>query len=221
MKYSLRATSIIESMIVLLVVVTGITWVYWLLVSSQKLADSTSNRIEAIQIARDWLEAFINIRDTNWELYGADYENCWNVLDYELTCIGNVWGTSYIQHDTNEGFKIYRDSENKFRLALWTYWPWDSYADDSYRNEFAIRKESIDGFYTQSGWIIYWVGTEPFYTRELNVDYIDSSWNLVWPDQYTNDSVKVTVLVQWSDRAKQETQKLEMSTILTNWKAKK
>ena len=55
--------------------------------SSQKLANSTEQRIEAIQIARDGIEAFINIRDTNWVLFAADYENCWNALNYDDTCI--------------------------------------------------------------------------------------------------------------------------------------
>jgi hypothetical protein len=41
MKYSIKATSIIEAMIVLLIVVSGITGVYTLLTSSQKLATST------------------------------------------------------------------------------------------------------------------------------------------------------------------------------------
>ncbi len=87
MKYSLKATSVIEAMIVLLIVVTGVTGVYTLLNSSQKLAISTGNRIEAIQIARDGIEAFTNIRDTNWIRYSADYKNCWNVMNYNPSCI--------------------------------------------------------------------------------------------------------------------------------------
>lgn len=55
--------------------------------SSNKLADSTGKRIEAIQIARDGLEAFTNIRDTNWIKFAADYENCWNTLNYDSNCV--------------------------------------------------------------------------------------------------------------------------------------
>jgi len=55
--------------------------------SSQKLANSTALRIEAIQIARDGLESFTNIRNTNWVRFAADYENCWNVLHYDINCI--------------------------------------------------------------------------------------------------------------------------------------
>jgi hypothetical protein len=208
-------------MIVLLVVVTGITWVYGLLVSSQKLANSTSKRIEAIQIARDGLEAFTNIRDTNWILYGADYENCWNVLNYNNACIWISGVTNDIRHNVNEWFKIYRNSENKFRLALVSYATWETYADALYRSGFEIRKESANLFYTQSWGIVYWVWSDPFYTREIQVDYLDNSWMSLWGLLSDNDRMRVTAVVQWNDIAKQEPQKLEMSTILTNWKAKK
>ncbi len=53
-------------MVVLLLLTVGITGVYTILSSSQKLSNSTALRIEAIQIARDGLEAMTNIRDTNW-----------------------------------------------------------------------------------------------------------------------------------------------------------
>ena len=220
MKYSLWATSIIESMIVLLVVVTGITWVYWLLISSQKLANSTSKRIEAIQIARDGLEAFINIRDTNWTLFAADYDNCWNTLNYNDACIWIATTATDMRHWGNQWYKIYRDSENKFRLVLWSYAPGDAYNESTYRNLFQVQKEA-SWFYTQSGGILYWVNGTPFYTREIRLDYKNSSWVSVWPSSSNNDSVEVNVIVQWNDSAKDEPQKLEMSTLLTNWKAKK
>jgi len=221
MKYSRKATSIIEAMIVLLVVVTGITGVYWLLISSQRLADSTSQRIEAIQIARDGLEAFTNIRDTNWTRFAADYENCWNVLNYNPDCIGTTGNSNDILHATNEGLIIYRDSENKFRLGLESYSSWDSYANSSYRDSFAIEKQwSTTWFYTQSWGILYGVGGAPLYTREIQLNYKNNDGTSAWPDESDRDILEVTVIVQWNDRARQEPQRLEMSTLLTNWKAK-
>lgn len=53
MKKQKNASSIIEAMVVLLVVITGIVGVYSLLDASLKLSNSTAHRIEAIQIARD------------------------------------------------------------------------------------------------------------------------------------------------------------------------
>jgi len=222
MKSSLKATSIIEAIIVLLVVVSGITWVYWLLISSQNLANSTSQRIEAIQIARDGLEAFTNIRDTNWNRYSADYENCWNTLNYNSSCIGTTGTATDIRHGNNRGYVIYRDSQNRFRLLQMNYPAWSNYADSVYRSRFGIRRESENWFYTQSWWVVYGNSTnEPFYTREIQVDYKNDSWVSQWSLASNNDIMEVNVIVQWNDRASKQIQKLEMSTLLTNWKAKR
>ncbi len=54
---------------------------------SVRLSDLTAQRLQAIQIAREGVEAVENIRNTNWILYAADYKNCWNTLDYNNSCI--------------------------------------------------------------------------------------------------------------------------------------
>jgi len=232
MKYSRKATSIIEAMIVLLVVVTGITWVYWLLVSSQKLANTTGNRIEAIQIARDWLEAFTNIRDTNWVRFAADYENCWNALNYDDTCIWNDtdlatrirWWAVFSGPDAWKirRFMVYKNSSNNFILedrledpSWFSYW---SGAIWEFRDVFRVGIDSR-GFYTQSGSNID-VDILPIFTRTLKTNYVDTDWN--WTDQSRfDDKIIVTALVEWVDSSSTKIQKVEMSTTLTNWKAKK
>ncbi len=87
MKYAVKATSIVEALVVLLVIVSGSVGIFQILSTSQRLADATARRIEAIQIARDGIEAMTNIRDTNWQLFAADYQNCWRVLNYNSSCI--------------------------------------------------------------------------------------------------------------------------------------
>lgn len=106
MKYSSQATSIVESMVVMLIVVTGITGLYSLFTQSQKLSESTEQRILAIQIAREGIEAMINIRDTNWLLYAASYPNCWNVLNYNSSCITTNTTATDILH--GRSFTIYQ-----------------------------------------------------------------------------------------------------------------
>ena len=200
MQYRVNGTSIVEAVIVLLIVVMGITGVYSLLDSSQKLADSTGKRIEAIQIARDGLEAFTTIRNTNWDLFWADYENCWNTLNYDGNCVWGGWaiiGTwSYI---------VYQNTDNQFELINITQ-GWD-YSNSDYRTEFAIQKNT-QWFYTQSWGDPYGAWGVPFYTREIEVSYSGS------------EILNINTIVWWNDRAKNDVQKLEMSTSLTNWKSK-
>jgi hypothetical protein len=221
MKSSLKATSIIEAMIVLLIIVSWITGVYTLLNSSQKLAITTWNRIEAIQIARDWLEVFTNIRDTNWILYSADYENCWNTLNYDPSCIGDTWSAHRIRGFNSVGWVnrlahyIYKNSNNQFELWNHTMDIADlNFSDNSFRSNFSVYKDN--GFYTQSWGTI----TEPLYTRYLNIQYIDTtgdSLNLSVDD----DKMEIISVVEWSDPSSTVPKKVEMRAILTNWKAKK
>ena len=82
--------------------------------SSQKLAGSTGNKIEAIQIARDGLEAMMNIRDTNWLLFSADRKNCWNVRNYNVNCIGDTTLANDIRISATQGIRISRDINNRF-----------------------------------------------------------------------------------------------------------
>lgn len=217
-KLPLFWTSIIEAMVVLLVVVSWITWVYWLLHSSNSLANSTALRIEAIQIARDGLESFTNIRDTNWLKYAADYDNCWNVRNYNNSCIGDTSTSFDITNWTNQGFTIYKNTNNQFELfRYWGAWAsWD-YANTTYRGRFQVFKDS-DSFYTQTGTL--WVDKfdfDPIYTREMRVSYIDTNG---WAANSNDEKVEVTAIVRWKDTSSDVPRELQMSTLLSNWKAK-
>ncbi len=208
MKHSLRATSIIEAMVVLLVVTIGIVGVFGLMNSSQKLANSTGQRIEAIQIARDGIESMMNIRDTNWILYAADYQNCWNVLNYNNNCIWDPGFTTDITLWINEWFTIYSNSYNQFELQKYSNVWW--FSDATYRNNFRVRKDP-KGFYTQSGWTDF----NPIYTREIQVNYLKAD-NTPWD---SNDpKMQVKAIIRWNDPASKNPRKLEMETLLTNWK---
>ena len=59
---------------------------YKIYTESVRLSDLTAQRLQAIQIAREGIEAVENIRNTNWILYSADYKNCWNTLNYNEAC---------------------------------------------------------------------------------------------------------------------------------------
>lgn len=91
-----RGNSIVEVMVVMVIVTTGIIGTYRILDSGQKLASTSENRIKAINIAREGIEAVENIRDTNWIKFSSDYNNCWRVKDYNPTCIGSITPPSFL-----------------------------------------------------------------------------------------------------------------------------
>lgn len=86
MIYSKKWTSIIETIIVMLIVVIWVVWMYRIFVNSQRVSDSSSYRVQAISMAREWIEAYTNIRDTNWLIYWANIESCWNTPNWSFIC---------------------------------------------------------------------------------------------------------------------------------------
>lgn len=83
-----KGSSLIEAMVVVFIVSFGLTSVYLVLGRGQTLATATSNRIQAINLAREGVEIVSNIRDTNWVKFTSDMASCWKVKDYNKTCVG-------------------------------------------------------------------------------------------------------------------------------------
>lgn len=206
MKKGIQATSIVEAMIVMLIVVTSTIGIYQVYINSQKLQISTGNRIAAIQIAREWIEVMNNIRDTNAMLFSADLKNCWNVLNYNGACIWNISTTNDIGNNTS--YIAYKDTDNKWKLAVKPTW---TYANATYRDDFRVRRDTL-WFYSQSVWTDFM----PVYTRELLISYIDTALP-AGPDS-NDEKMNISSIVRWSDNSKDGFHEIKIDTILSNWK---
>ena len=206
---SIKATSIAEAMVVMLIIVTWVTWMYKIYSESIKLSNSTANKIQAIQIAKQWIEAITNIRDTNWLLFSSDYKNCWNTLNYNAWCI---WESSPVLFEHNEKYKIFSDSNNRWVMeAPWLAINPEEYSNPDYRDFFRVWLNNW--IYSQS-WSL--TNLLPIFTREIKIEYIDTNWNST-PDN-KDEKIKVTALVQWKDNASTNPHKVELNQVLTNWK---
>jgi len=212
MKKNITANSIAEAMVVMLVILTGVTWAYQMFNQSIKTVDSSEYKIRAISMAKEWLEAINNIRDTNWILFKWDLANCWNTLNYNITCF-NDSGTS---KDIREwSYRTYISSNNRWVLEEYTGTL--DYADTSYRDFFSVGYD-INWFFTQS-WSLIDTEIKPPFTREIIINYIDD-WNspLYTGTNISNEEkMEVTVLIQWIDTISNQVRKVEMKNILTNW----
>ena len=209
MKYTKKATSIAEALVVMLVITSWVTWMYNIYMQSVRLADYTANKIQAIGIAREWIEAMTNIRDTNWLFLWSDYINCWNTLNYNNLCIWDSSNSTDIP--VNGSYIIYKNSNNRWYLSWATTW---NYSIPDYRNSHKVWLDS-DWFYTQS-----WIVTEikPLFTREIKIYYIDTNSN--WIDS-NDEKMKITSLVQWVDSSSTSPHKVELTTVLSNYMNKK
>ena len=207
MQFSKKATSLVEAMIIMTIVSLWVAGVYDFFITSERLAENTSQRIKAIQVAREWIEAVTNIRNTNWLLYGWDYQNCWNVQGYDIKCISDPGDTYDI---TPISYIVNQDVDNRWHLDWVT--TWETYFQWSYRTDFWVEI-TAEWFYDQrvTGY------PNPEFTREIIISYPeDTNWD------GTNDSndekMFVRSLVQWGVNSPPH--KVELSTTLTNWKNK-
>jgi len=213
-------TTIIEAIVVMVIIVLWVVWMYQLLWNSQALSIATKNRIIATQIAREWVEAVTNIRDTNWFLYSADYKNCWNVLNYQEDCIWDDWSSSDPDLDATtydikewKSFKVYKNSDDRWILSETTSW-W-TYDQQSYKDDHKVYLDS-NNFYTQD-----WTTDNllPVYTREIKINYKDTNGD--WTKDSEDEIMEIISLVQWSSWDSTKLHKVEIKTYLSNWKNKK
>ena len=212
MKNSKKATSILEAMIITMIISMWVVWMYSIYINSNNLIDSLANRIQAIQMAREWIEAVTNIRDTNWQQLWADYYNCWNTYNYNSACVWDHEWTDTDIYNNSWGYIVYSDTNNKWVLDNFSNT--DVYGSWNYITNYLVWLDA-NGFYTQNSIV---ENIKPQFTREIKIDYINTSWATI----NTNDEkIRVTSLVQWKDSASKNIHKVEFDTILTNRKNKK
>lgn len=208
MKKSKKATSVIEAIVVLLIIVTWVTWTYKIFNSSTHLSNSTKNKIQAIQIAKQGIEAFTNIRDTNWIRFSSDYKNCWNTDVTKLWTNTCIWENNQTYDITSGSYIIYRNN-NSWELKtkpINTYWVWN------YNTDYRV-------------WLNNWIYTQtwtldnllPVFTREIKVSYLKADWVTAWTNS-DEPKMKVISLVQWVDSSSSTPHKVELEQILSNRK---
>jgi Tfp pilus assembly protein PilV len=212
-KITKAATSVIEAMVIMLIVVTGVIWMYNIYIESIRLSDVTAQRLQAIQIAREWVEAVENIRNTNWILYAADYKNCWNTRDYSNLCIWN----DALNTDIEEwNYIIYQNTSSRWqldRIPTATVAPSIDNFSQAYRDTFEVFRDN-EWFYTQS-----WSTTpatpktsiSPIFTREIRISYPS-------PDSNAN-TMDIKSIVQWPSRS-DKPHEIILDLTLANWKDK-
>jgi len=208
MKKSKTATTIAEAIIVILVIVLWLTWVYKIYFESLDLTYSVENKIQAIQIAREWIEAVTNIRDTNWALYSSDTKNCWKTLNYDLLCIWNSSFTNNISNNWN--YKVLRDWNNRWILTEDNLLLWDSYSSAPYRAFYRIYLD-WNNLYTHNAGS----NLNQFYTRQIKTANVNAK---EWDNTTSNDWLEIKSIVQRTDGTNTNVHKIELSTILTNYK---
>ena len=210
MKISKKATSIIEALVVTLIIVMWLTWVYSIFSKSINLTIGMQNKIQAIQIAREWIEAITNIRDTNWLLFPSNTDKCWKTFNYDSNCLyttetnEEIWEASY---------RVYKDSNYRWILEKVTNSSLTEYSNVDYRNFYNVSLDS-NLSYTQTWAEVTDNKIKQNVTREIRIESV----NAITDDVSTiGDWLKVTSIVQWKDSSSTAIRKVEIESILTNY----
>lgn len=212
---NIKWNSIIEVIVVIVVLTIWLVWSYSILNSWSKLALTTQNRIKAINIAREWIEAMQNIRDTNWIKFSSDYTNCWNVLNYDSTCIWNTWSTNNListwAYTISPNWALWYLTKIDDSPSIWSFsWVISKYPVYFDNNWLITQTWS----YTQKCNNIISTSCITIFSREIIINYPDT-----WA---TSDKrIQITSRVKWVDWSKNwPPYQIDLSTILTNWKEK-
>lgn len=90
-----KAFTLIEMMIVVVIIWIWLLGVISTLSYSYKFLFNTKNKINAINIARAWVEQVFSIRNTNWQRWWGKKDQCWLKVDPLVD-----EGTSGCENDT-------------------------------------------------------------------------------------------------------------------------
>lgn len=168
-------------------------------------AKDTEDNIKAINIAREWIEWMINIRDTNWLRFSSDKTNCWKVKNYQSTCIWDISGSSALG-----SWSYILNSRNGvwFLSGTTTIDPATSWS--TYKPIYKVWLDA-NGFYTQTGIIL----TPCSSTLQKNCQTIFTR-EIIINNPTNSGSLSVSSVVRWVSKRPQS---VILNTTITNWKS--
>lgn len=164
-----RGESILETIIALTIISSVITYVALSTGSSLQTVTQSKNRLIAINLSRQGIESFRNIRDSNWLQFSARRRQCWNHFpqkNINSICEGNdaIAPGNYLiyqQKDTNRWRLMFLDDP---AIPDYDIPPTSASNGDFYRN---LSSQKVFVF-DQNGWRD--VSRLSFMDLDLNID---------------------------------------------------
>jgi len=93
MNFKKKGESIIEVLIAIIILTVVMTAAFKVLINTSRTNVDVKNRIIALNIAREGIEAVRNIRDTNWFKYAGNTDTkwlCYDTITDKDKCLGTV-----------------------------------------------------------------------------------------------------------------------------------
>lgn len=203
--HRIRGSTMIELMAVLAIMGMGIAGLLETIGSWIYFAKDTENNIKAINLAREWIEWVINIRDTNWLRFSGDRINCWRTKDYNGGCINDgsfVWlinSWSFTIYTKNGAWMLSGATQINFASS------WNTYKD--------MYKVWLDteGFFTQTGVATNQTCSNQTQTGCLSIFARELSLNVT-----SSGVMNISSIVRWREKRDRS---VIIDSVLTNWKS--
>jgi hypothetical protein len=154
------------------------------------------------------LEILENIRDSNWVKLSSDYKGCWDVLNYDVHCIGSSTGASAIKMIPGSYVTSRRANDT------WTLIPAVAGGTGAvYRAKFPVYLDSY-GLVTQTG-----AAGLPICTPKITDDCLTRFTREIVITRPANYSeIVAESVVTWTEPGRAIPYEIRIPYTLTNWK---
>jgi len=125
---NIRGEALLETVIAFITLAIGVTIAGMIMGSSLRNMQNAKNRVMAVNLAREGIEAVRNVRDTNWLKFHSKRRACWNNMpsvDPDENCVGStpiwpgIWPGRYIVY--KQGGYPAQDNKPTYRWLLGEY----------------------------------------------------------------------------------------------------
>lgn len=197
-----RGATLIEIMAMLVVLSLVLATMFATLIQGINFSRDTEARIQAINIAREGIEAVMNIRNTNWLRFPSNRTKCWDA-DKGVACLSNPNPQKILS-----GSYVLKQAHGLWFLS-WAA-SWDTYSNSFVRYNIGVNKNgwyvdpSSDGVGTQQCNIINKTNCRSMFAREIQIR------------EKTESGMIVEARVYWRNTAER---KVSLTAEITNWKS--
>lgn len=202
-----RAESLIETIVAITVIALGATATGVMVRTSILGNELSQDRMTALNLAKEGIEAVRNIRDTNWLRYELNQDACWNTLQEPGVDITNC--------DLNPIDEDYYELKLNLSNSYFEYMLADTGDDDVFFDDYLLYECIIEDVDLEAG-TLYANPTgapeaydceETVFYRMIYIDYET--------DLPTDDLMTVTSTVGWTTDGEQRSVSLMES--IGNW----
>lgn len=195
-----RGETLIEVLVAIVILVVGVLAALRVISLASVQNSLTAQNVQAVNLAREGLEAVREIRDTNWLRFAGERRDCWSALNNDCQ----------ISDDRNSIKK------GNYSIGFTSDYKWEmtqfigkelNLNDGGLDADFRLKLEN--GLYNDDA---HAAGKDTVFFRQIKWEYLNTDGTT---SDTTTDSARVTAKVEWYDHGR--IKNVTLSTVLTDY----